>query len=77
MTVLLEDPCRLSRLGLKEEGSRAEGLVPPSIRIGQFPDVLNRRDRVEHARDDLSGACAMRLVRETLFEQFGVGEDDA
>ena len=42
----------------------------------EAPQILNRRDRVERARDDLARSSAFRSLGQTSFEQLRVGEDD-
>src|SRR5215475_2170812 len=48
--------------------------------LGRFVDfateVLNGVDGFEDALDDLTGARFLRLVSQTAFEQFGVGQNN-
>jgi hypothetical protein len=39
-------------------------------------EVLNGVDGFEDAFDDLTGAGFLRLVRQTAFEKFGIGQND-
>ena len=52
-------------------------LAARESRLGELSDGFRRSHRVERARHQLSGTCAVHVIRGLRLEQFGMSQDDS